>query len=786
MAGAPRRPVPLVTHLLFDELRHEYDVRGLNLNTLPAPYTAVGFLQTIWQREEENGVDAVRDFPYGELTAEELTAEADKCLEKGAELTPSFCNSFALYMGRHPDSAEVATRGLMGCYSHMQHYTKRMGRLMNVELLGEETKAKFRDMIRDFDICCRNIIDFQVFPEEDPIEQTGADDGQHSEVSGEYFDSFQVQPGYTTTFNGLNEGLAGALDLTIAPDTTQVEPTIQTGPVQCQPEIPRQSISPNHAIVTQSSPLADNRDTHRPNMPPNYPQYVPLPMPNPRHNRVHTDQPQRHGPPSYSRPRENEYLPTDREDQFDQQQVTQQQNRYRRASTPYVNPPQQPQYQEPIQQIHPYREPQRYAHTQSSQRPTFQQPQQQFPRRDEPSQYARCRNPDQRHTRFSDTNRAYEPTFHQTRPLNQTTRVGYDMEPMNQSNQANTHEQTALRKWMLNKFFDGATEDKSHLNTEDFLEAVKNYKESQGVADAVVLRNIAQSMIKEAKTWWVSRKETVHSLSEFETLVRRRFAPHTEDDASIIEAVVKKEQGAHEKLQTYVDETLALMTRAPQYWNEQSKISKLSRGMNETWYGRFVGREFQNLDAFLKYCSDLTKKEFARPKRVDVPKQFVPKYEKKVHTVRTNNDISDESESENSVEETDSEVTEREVNAMKKFARDKRHEINRSKNAKTNAVTESITQLNLKDSERLPHEIEDEKFKTQIGERAVRCFNCLIFGHHHELCPFVKRIFCYYCGKPGVTARECTICKDRRPRQTETKNESGLRTSVSPNAAVAQ
>lgn len=62
-----------------------------------------------------------------------------------------------------------------------------------------------------------------------------------------------------------------------------------------------------------------------------------------------------------------------------------------------------------------------------------------------------------------------------------------------ESNQANTHEQQALRRWLHNKYYDG---DKNYASTDELINAIHGYQNSQHTHDSVILRNVAQSFTK--------------------------------------------------------------------------------------------------------------------------------------------------------------------------------------------------------------------------------------------------------------------------------------------------
>lgn len=60
--------------------------------------------------------------------------------------------------------------------------------------------------------------------------------------------------------------------------------------------------------------------------------------------------------------------------------------------------------------------------------------------------------------------------------------------------------------------------------------------------------------------------------------------------------------------------------------------------------------------------------------------------------------------------------------------------------------------------------IPPQQRRSYTPERDVvlRCYNCLQEGHHFNNCNSERRIFCFRCGKQGVTAPDCTRCETLR------------------------
>lgn len=352
-----------------------------------------------------------------------------------------------------------------------------------------------------------------------------------------------------------------------------------------------------------------------------------------------------------------------------------------------------------------------------------------------------------------------------------TTRFGMEQdEPFcREANQANTHEQQALRRWMQNKYFDGETEDKNLLNTEDFLGALRDYQAAQQVSDMIILRNVGQTMIKQAKTWWLGRQKWIADLDQFEKGVRARFAPQTQDLQSIIDAVHRREQGETESLNSYVDSMLALMAKAPQYWTEENQIDRIIRSTNQQCYHFFVGRNFKSMDQLLAHCSDLSRKQQSAKPRASEPKRWVD-FRKRVNVTEANAWHRELLEQGGDVSDTEEMLNEMEIDAIRKFVA-----AERQRKAKQQATVVNSGEASAAEAKpRVPEEI----YRGQIGEKPVRCYNCLYRGHTHYDCPFALGKFCWSCGKPDIHVNDCESCKNKPRKPSQPKNEQSSRGGV--------
>lgn len=774
------RPVIQSADLNPDEMIYEYRVRALSFRDVVPPLTAIGFLQRIFNAERGNEEVTPHEFQYA--NGLELASEVQRCLDTTA-LVATYTAGYTLCA---VDQATPNTyQSLSRTYSRLRHFWHRSDRLLRTEI-DEPTRGRLTQQMTRFTGFCQNIVDLlRLYSPQDLMDtrfqalhnadmevpqRSVANESDTSEAefvdSNEYGWVPSPSRGYTTTFGGLNNHMTHAESNRrmssrqipindpsqfrmsgIYPnnrpriDRTPVMPQPPTGnlnrsPITAYSEVPPNHRQPCYRNVAENTDQLEMRYDH--DQPPQLPRNQ-FPNRNRGTNRRSN---------SYAQPRNNGY---------------------QHEPTLYPQPPiPRPNYQPQFPNQNP-----EFDHDQPEPNPNRHH--------QESTPYHanvvdRHREPN-RHTRFSN---GPQPADRRppTEPMGQNTRAQREMEWINDSNPGNTQEQLALRRWFQNKFYDGGvTEDKSHIGTEDLLESIRSYQLSQQVSDLVIIRNIGQTFIHGAKIWWRSRQYHVNTLNEFEARIRARFAPQTKDTESVVEAVHKREQKQGEPLNQYIDEVLALMMRAPDQWSETAKISKLKRGMLPEWYSFFIGRTFSDLATFFEFCEEVTKKDVGKPKRMEVPKRY-PAPARKVNAVQIIDRIINE-DSEISESESDSqEVSEQEVHALRKLLKAKRGHTNRPRSRDDSTKSDEIAPI--QENEKLPaQEINDRQFKVQIGDGDERCWNCLAYGHRHDLCPYPKRIFCYGCGRPDTIWSKCASCQ-RKFQVNPSKNLNGRRASASP------
>ena len=295
----------------------------------------------------------------------------------------------------------------------------------------------------------------------------------------------------------------------------------------------------------------------------------------------------------------------------------------------------------------------------------------------------------------------------------------------------------------------------------------------------MILRNVAQSLTGEAAIWWRGHHRFVRSVEALEQSVRARFDPETKDDRAVIRAVQNRRQGKEEFLLAYIDDMLQLMERVHGHWTESEQVELIVDGLNDTFTPYFSIHDFIDIKQMVDYANKITSKT-KRKKMITTEKPTEwrgPRRNTSVHVLE---------EAENVDNSTDDE--EEELEKMYQFVDAVRQ--NHQKPVVSKKISkpqvdqaDSATKQVQYQKERLPNELtRDQIYNGTVGDRAVRCHNCLMWGHNHLICPYERRIYCYGCGKPGVHLDKCATCQNRPnrpPAIQQAKNGLPERTSAS-------
>lgn len=341
-----------------------------------------------------------------------------------------------------------------------------------------------------------------------------------------------------------------------------------------------------------------------------------------------------------------------------------------------------------------------------------------------------------------------------------------------EANRDNAHEQTALRKWCNNKYFDGST---TGMRVEQFITVLREYQNAQTVSDAVVVRNVASCLMGDAATWWRGRNKYIDTMEEFERQLRGRFAPQTQDTDDIVRAIHNRKQGENEYVQKYLDEILELMNRLPMnFLSEQQQLASVLRGLNAKMYPLFLTRPFHTIKELLDYALQLTRNQDVskipdEPRNQDRERRFRPRV-RAINAVEMESEVSEVSASE---EESFEDALVCLVKAAKQAVRRPRSSQKpvAAASSATATLTKSIETKSPEPASAQEKALADKLFNTKIGDLPIRCDNCLARGHKHYNCPFPSRVFCYGCGEPGVTVNQCKPCQNAKAQRLS-KNEA--------------
>lgn len=78
----------------------------------------------------------------------------------------------------------------------------------------------------------------------------------------------------------------------------------------------------------------------------------------------------------------------------------------------------------------------------------------------------------------------------------------------------------SLKQFMGNRFFDGSTVDKSHMNVEEFILAQQMFARSTPGSDETIMRNMASLVTGKALTWWSTEINNIRAFPLFTSRLR--------------------------------------------------------------------------------------------------------------------------------------------------------------------------------------------------------------------------------------------------------------------------
>lgn len=267
--------------------------------------------------------------------------------------------------------------------------------------------------------------------------------------------------------------------------------------------------------------------------------------------------------------------------------------------------------------------------------------------------------------------------------------------------------------------------DGSNQSYEEYSQAIYDFASAQSIPDNEIVRGISPTLKGPARVWYMKLNKEGMTLDRFFELLREQFTPYMNEIDTIADLIkTKYEMGLFDHIQ----HMYAKIALTQFVWTERKKVDIVTRTLPIEIRTAIVTRGIRTTPDLTQLCRDL---EAIFPKK-NTEKTSVTTYKsKRVTEVECH----EEPLMVDPVEEYDNSFQAEMINARRTF--------NQSQAAKAKVTA------------RYPLE---------------GCFNCLGKEHRHAQCPKPQtHTFCYRCGRPNATMKDCTTprCVEKASDVTE-------------------
>lgn len=281
-------------------------------------------------------------------------------------------------------------------------------------------------------------------------------------------------------------------------------------------------------------------------------------------------------------------------------------------------------------------------------------------------------------------------------PLNDTVESVPKVEPRNSNNISVSS--YPLHKW--NVKFDGSE------NLYSFLEEIEELSSSRNVSQLDLFNSAHELFSGSAKVWLRRVKPTVHSWEELVQLLKQFYLP-TDPEEALWEQIKLRRQGNKEPVHVYIAVMDTYFSRLSEEPSETTKIKFIKRNLCEKYAEKLTLIKIDTISQLLSNCKLIDDDETAR--------KHIPK-SKSTFSLGPDLAYIDNSLPGSSC-------------SSSTF----------SNNSKNNTSQKS------------------GRPQTK-SSNSISCWNCKGMGHSFTKCPSKRTKFCFKCGAPNYTVKNCIKC----------------------------
>lgn len=305
------------------------------------------------------------------------------------------------------------------------------------------------------------------------------------------------------------------------------------------------------------------------------------------------------------------------------------------------------------------------------------------------------------------------------------------------------HLRTKIEKWQI--IFSGETGSKS-LSVAEFIRQVSILANANRVSNEELLQQAYLFFTGEARKWYFTYWEKFATWDHLVYYLTMNFENPNKDSA-IEDEMRERKHKSNERFSSYLADMERLSQSLSQPMDPRSKLKLIFDNTKISYRRRLALVPIQSINDLARYCYQFDSFEPNLYANTNVRSQH-----QGIHQLDLENF--------EKLSLNDDEEDEHEINAVQTSKSYYRNNRNKNNNKSKEQNNSNAKQFPRSQNQGPPNEDTDN--------RLILCWNCKGEGHFAKDCPEPKSAYCYACGEPNVSKRNCPnqhIC------DSQSKNE---------------
>lgn len=327
-----------------------------------------------------------------------------------------------------------------------------------------------------------------------------------------------------------------------------------------------------------------------------------------------------------------------------------------------------------------------------------------------------------------------QPTINNTNNRPQPNSINYQLPQTNRTQDHPNHPsyyhhlRTKIEKWQI--IFSGETKS---LSVAEFIRQVSILANANRVSNEELLQQAYLFFSGEARKWYFTYWEKFTTWDHLVYYLTMNFENPNKDSA-IEDEMRERKHKSNERFSSYLADMERLSQSLSQPMEPRAKLKLIFDNTKISYRRRLALVPIQSINDLAKYCYQFDSFE---------PNLYANSNIKSQHQGIHQIDVEDF----DNLTLDDDEEGEHEINAVQTSKQYYRN--NRNKN---NTKSKEQNNSNIKQFQRSQNQ---GQLNDDNDNRLVQCWNCKGDGHFAKDCPEPKSAYCYACGEPNVSKRNC-------------------------------